>query len=312
MQCQRHARTEQQHALITGRGTQKRTAENFTQPPVWVMGPLGGKKRKKTKNQGVGVDFKKVKHKARPGRGPLWACAVARWHLTLAWLQVGKRLPKAQNETNTDFKARSINLPNQAVKEDKAGATNHHNLTLKVLLIPGLLLCRSASACGLPAAPAQELLAQAAHYNDKMRKAALAGLADLFTRHPHELKAHVGLVYSRCCTVPSTSCRVHCTANRCAGGVRAQAGGAHGRRGAGCAHSPAGPAAGAGEAHSGTPERPQLPAAPLVAPLCPTKPVGQEPHRACGMACSGIRSAPHSWVKYLVWVKYPVWANYPV
>eukprot|EP00879_Flechtneria_rotunda_P031243 GHRR01034111.1.p1 GENE.GHRR01034111.1~~GHRR01034111.1.p1 ORF type:complete len:127 (+),score=41.61 GHRR01034111.1:379-759(+) len=63
----------------------------------------------KRTNPGVGVDFRKVKHK------------------------VGKKLPKAQNDTRTDFKSRSINLPNQSVGQDKAGAAvSERNLTLKV------------------------------------------------------------------------------------------------------------------------------------------------------------------------------------
>jgi len=63
----------------------------------------------KRKNPGVGVDFRKVKHK------------------------VGKKLPKAQNETRTDFQSRSINLPNQSITLDKAGAAvSERNLTLKV------------------------------------------------------------------------------------------------------------------------------------------------------------------------------------
>jgi pre-rRNA-processing protein IPI1 len=66
-------------------------------------------KPKKAKKPGVGVDFKRVKHK------------------------VGKKLPRARNETNTDFTSRSINLPNQSVREDRSGAAvNYQNLTLKV------------------------------------------------------------------------------------------------------------------------------------------------------------------------------------
>jgi pre-rRNA-processing protein IPI1 len=66
-------------------------------------------KPSKRKNPGVGVDFRKVKHK------------------------VGKKLPKAQNDTNTDFKSRSINLPTQSLAQDKAGAAvSERNLTLKV------------------------------------------------------------------------------------------------------------------------------------------------------------------------------------
>jgi pre-rRNA-processing protein IPI1 len=63
----------------------------------------------KRKNAGVGVDFRKVKHK------------------------VGKRLPKPQNETRTDFASRSINLPSQSITADKgSAAVSERNLTLKV------------------------------------------------------------------------------------------------------------------------------------------------------------------------------------
>ena len=66
-------------------------------------------KGQKRKNAGVGVDFRRVKHK------------------------VGKKLPKAQNETDTSFKSRSITLPEQSALQDKAGAAvTHRNLTLKV------------------------------------------------------------------------------------------------------------------------------------------------------------------------------------
>ena len=65
-------------------------------------------KGKKRKNPGVGIDFKKAKHK------------------------VGKKLPKAANETRTDFQSRSINLSTQSVSKDKAGAVSERNLTLKV------------------------------------------------------------------------------------------------------------------------------------------------------------------------------------
>lgn len=60
------------------------------------------------KNAGVGVDFKRVKHK------------------------VGKKLPKAQNETDASFKSHTINLPSQSVQQDKDGiAVNFQNLSLQ-------------------------------------------------------------------------------------------------------------------------------------------------------------------------------------
>ncbi|GIL45606.1 hypothetical protein Vafri_2810, partial [Volvox africanus] len=106
-----------------------------------------GKLKKKTRNPGVGIDFKKVKHK------------------------VGKKLPRAQNDTDTNFKSRSINLPNQAVREDRSNiAVNFQNLTLK------------------------ELLNQTSHHNDKSRKHSLVGLADLFGRHPEQLRLHASQV----------------------------------------------------------------------------------------------------------------------
>jgi hypothetical protein len=80
-------------------------------------------KGKKRANSGVGVDFRKVKHK------------------------VGKKLPKAQNETRTDFQARSINLPNQSITQDKTGAAvSERNLTLKVSAV--WFLCASFDGSG--------------------------------------------------------------------------------------------------------------------------------------------------------------------
>lgn len=90
--------------------------------------------KKKTKNPGVGVDFKRVKHK------------------------VGKKLPRARNETDTDFKSRSINLPNQAaLREDRSeAAVNYQNLTLKVHNLN--VLCRVAIQRSRPAFAAESAL----------------------------------------------------------------------------------------------------------------------------------------------------------
>jgi hypothetical protein len=81
-----------------------------------VHGVLHRKKKggqnagKSKKNTGVGVDFKRVKHK------------------------VGKKLPKAQNETDASFKSHTINLPSQSVQQDKDGiAVNFQNLSLQVI-----------------------------------------------------------------------------------------------------------------------------------------------------------------------------------
>lgn len=79
-----------------------------------------GTKRKKT---GVGIDFRRVKSK------------------------VGKKLPKAQNETDMTFKARSINLPGQSLTEDKSGlAVSQRNLTTQV----GVFSLIEPAGCALP------------------------------------------------------------------------------------------------------------------------------------------------------------------
>lgn len=68
-------------------------------------------KNKRSKNAGVGIDFKRAK------------------------LKVGKKLPKAQNATDTNFKAQSISLPGQnSLTDDRSGpAVSGRNLTLKVI-----------------------------------------------------------------------------------------------------------------------------------------------------------------------------------
>ncbi|KAL4439859.1 hypothetical protein ABPG75_002860 [Micractinium tetrahymenae] len=108
---------------------------------------MGKPGRTKKKNTGVGVDFKKVKHK------------------------VGKKLPRAQNQTDTNFKSRTISLAEQSVATDKAGqAVTTRNLTLK------------------------EVLGQCGHYSERVRKDALQGLAELVATHPDELRRHTTLV----------------------------------------------------------------------------------------------------------------------
>ncbi len=39
----------------------------------------------------------------------------------------------------------------------------------------------------------QELLGQTSHYSERVRKDALAGMADLLARHPEELRRQVGI-----------------------------------------------------------------------------------------------------------------------
>ena len=68
--------------------------------------------KKKRKNPGVGIDFKRAK------------------------LKVGKKLPQAKNATDTNFKAQSISLPGQRAFNDEHSnvPVSDRNLTIKVRL----------------------------------------------------------------------------------------------------------------------------------------------------------------------------------
>nr|XP_016490996.1 PREDICTED: uncharacterized protein LOC107810706 [Nicotiana tabacum] len=100
-------------------------------------------KSKAQKKQKRGVDFKKIKRK------------------------IGRKLPPAQNATNTEIKSKAIILPEQSVASEKAGlAVSKKGLTLK------------------------ELLQQTGHHNAKVRKDALIGIRDVLLKFPAELKLH--------------------------------------------------------------------------------------------------------------------------
>jgi hypothetical protein len=47
------------------------------------------------------------------------------------------------------------------------------------------------------AAHPQELLVQTGHYSEKARKAALAGLCDLFAKHPQELPQNTHAFFTK-------------------------------------------------------------------------------------------------------------------
>ncbi|XP_045795864.1 uncharacterized protein LOC123890321 [Trifolium pratense] len=82
-------------------------------------------------------------------------------------VKIGRKLPPPKNSTNTEVKSKAIILPEQSVAADKAGlAVNKKGLTLK------------------------ELLQQTSHHNAKVRRDALMGIKDLFSKHPEELTLH--------------------------------------------------------------------------------------------------------------------------
>ncbi|XP_028777518.1 uncharacterized protein LOC114734142 [Neltuma alba] len=81
--------------------------------------------------------------------------------------KIGRKLPPPKNSTNTEIKSKAIILPEQSVASEKGGlAVNKKGLTLK------------------------ELLQQTSHHNPKVRRDALAGIKELFIKHPTELKLH--------------------------------------------------------------------------------------------------------------------------
>nr|XP_010315603.1 testis-expressed protein 10 homolog isoform X1 [Solanum lycopersicum]XP_010315605.1 testis-expressed protein 10 homolog isoform X1 [Solanum lycopersicum]XP_025885138.1 testis-expressed protein 10 homolog isoform X1 [Solanum lycopersicum] len=100
-------------------------------------------KAQSKKQQKRGVDFKKIRRK------------------------IGRKLPPAQNATNTEIKSKAIILPEQSIASEKAGlAVSKKGLTLK------------------------ELLQQTSHHNAKVRKDALIGIRDVLLKFPSELKLH--------------------------------------------------------------------------------------------------------------------------
>eukprot|EP00890_Picochlorum_soloecismus_P003035 jgi/Picsp_1/3732/NSC_06568-R1_protein len=121
------------------------------------------KGHKRKKNPGVGIDFKRAKHK------------------------VGKKLPKADNETDTTIRSQKLILSEQSLAVDKTGhATTSRKSTLK------------------------ELLGQCHHYSAKVRLKALHGLLELATEYPVEVSSHaheVVSITSDRATDPDKACR---------------------------------------------------------------------------------------------------------
>ena len=119
-------------------------------------------KRKKA-NPGVGIDFKKAKHK------------------------VGKKLPRAQNETETEIKSGKLFLAEQSLATDKSQvATTNRNNTLR------------------------ELLSQIKHYSEKTRIKAINGLIELIREYPAEAKPNAAEIVAATATLasdPDKACR---------------------------------------------------------------------------------------------------------
>ncbi|XP_078572190.1 testis-expressed protein 10 homolog isoform X2 [Branchiostoma floridae x Branchiostoma japonicum] len=88
-------------------------------------------------------------------------------------LKVGKKLPKADNVTDTTFKSRAIHLPDQ-LKTDTTQPTNFRQQNVK------------------------DLLTQCNHYSASVRHEAITGLKDLLARHPAVVPSHLSSVVEKC------------------------------------------------------------------------------------------------------------------
>ncbi|XP_037706780.1 testis-expressed protein 10 [Choloepus didactylus] len=86
-------------------------------------------------------------------------------------LKVGKKKPKLENATNTNFKTKTIHLPEQ-LKEDGTLPTNNRKLNIK------------------------DLLSQMHHYNAGVKQSALLGLKDLLSQYPFIIDAHLSNILS--------------------------------------------------------------------------------------------------------------------
>ncbi|XP_057576189.1 testis-expressed protein 10 isoform X3 [Hippopotamus amphibius kiboko] len=86
-------------------------------------------------------------------------------------LKVGKKKPRLENATVTNFKTKTIHLPEQ-LKEDGTLPTNNRKLNIK------------------------DLLSQMHHYNAGVKQSALLGLKDLLSQYPFIIDAHLSNILS--------------------------------------------------------------------------------------------------------------------
>ncbi|XP_038146984.1 testis-expressed protein 10 homolog isoform X1 [Cyprinodon tularosa] len=91
-------------------------------------------------------------------------------------LKVGKKKPRADNATNTNFRTRGISLPEQ-LKRETSGPTTHKQLGIN------------------------ELLSQLHHYNANVKHGALLGLKELLSLSPSLLDQHLSRLLSEVAAV---------------------------------------------------------------------------------------------------------------
>lgn len=91
-------------------------------------------------------------------------------------LKVGKKKPRADNATNTNFRTKGINLPEQ-LKKDTSGPTTHRQQGIN------------------------DLLSQLHHYNANVKHSALLGLRELLSSNPSLLEQHLSRMLSEVAAV---------------------------------------------------------------------------------------------------------------
>ncbi|KAG7464362.1 testis-expressed sequence 10 protein [Solea senegalensis] len=91
-------------------------------------------------------------------------------------LKVGKKKPRADNATNTNFRTKGIHLSEQ-LKRDTSGPTTHRQLSIN------------------------DLLSQLHHYNANVKHSALMGLRELLSLNPSLLEQHLSRLLSEVAAV---------------------------------------------------------------------------------------------------------------
>ncbi|XP_050794104.1 testis-expressed protein 10 isoform X2 [Gopherus flavomarginatus] len=91
-------------------------------------------------------------------------------------LKVGKKKPRLENATDTNFKTKAIYLPEQ-LKEDGILPTNNRKLNIK------------------------DLLSQMHHYSAGVKQSALLGLKELLSQYPFIIDAHLSNILSEVAAV---------------------------------------------------------------------------------------------------------------
>ncbi|XP_054847559.1 testis-expressed protein 10 isoform X1 [Eublepharis macularius] len=91
-------------------------------------------------------------------------------------LKVGRKKPRLENATDTNFKTKAIHIPEQ-LREDPILPTNNRKLNIK------------------------DLLSQMNHYSAGVKQSALLGLKDLLSQYPFVIDAHLSNILSELAAV---------------------------------------------------------------------------------------------------------------